>query len=1139
MKIFRRAVVLFILLAAVAGWGAFALARGADLGWARGWIAGQLTQSLQRPVGIDGDITLTVGQNVVLELADISIANAVWGSRPHLAQARRVSAAVDLRSLWEGPVVISGLQIENGSVYLERAADGSGNWSLGPDTGAPLDPESLPIVEQMTVQAMAIHYDAAALTRPVALQLDAARAWQETSGFLRLDADGRLNEESLALHLQSSPLRVLLGGRDISLRLRALLDDVEVDAAARFDDIATPERALADVRIAAPDAARVGRLLGLPDPGPGPLRVEARITPQPQDLRLHLAAQAGGYELTATGDTEQLTDLRGLDADIAGRGVDFSAVAGILGWTDAPPGAFEIAGRVRSDADTVTVEQATITLADTTFTLSAVLDHLPQAELRRLSLDIRGEQLERFRALFGLPGIIGGPFRLTADIAENDGGEDRLQLNIENRAGTFQAAGVLGAMPHFHGTDLRMTGSGKKLAVIGKALGLDWLPTAPFQLDTRLQWTQQGLRIDGGWLTAGKDRLEVAGRVAPRPLAPGTALQLSLSGPDLRSVGRMANIAGLPAVRYEVRGSLERLEKTTRLRGVQASADDTRLRLDGTLTDTAGRAGSRFDFDLGGEALERWARAADWTLPRGPFSARGGLAIGAESVQLDKVTLGMGGASGTASGRFARSRASGQFDVRMAGPDLARLLPEPGDVGKYVSAFDLVARGRWTKQRWSFEEARLRAGDDEIRASGVLDLGKEAAATAMPVALRVASLERTGALFGLYLPDLPAQFEGRLSGTTKRFEVADLQGRLGDDAFRGRLALLRGDPLEVSLALYLQHLDLARLFADGDRAARPAGRSAARNARLIPDWPLPTGWMGAFDGDLELRVANLASGATALGTALLRGRLQDRELMVDQLVVEGTIGRVDLQGGLSARRALPQVSVRGEFRDYSSLLLLTDDVRRFDIDLHLLGQGRTLRELMASLDGRVRAIGGPGKTPPNQIDRLYGDTFTRIITTINPFLKSDETVNSICTVLPLQIRAGVVASAPTLISLSDKLNIVAYGTLDLGNERLDLNFKTEARKGIGVSAAQLVNPFIKVTGTLADPRVTLDPKGTLVSGSAAVLTGGLSILASTLWNRAFREKDPCGAVLKAADKAASGDEYQQDVLRRAKDFLGL
>jgi hypothetical protein len=51
---------------------------------------------------------------------------------------------------------------------------------------------------------------------------------------------------------------------------------------------------------------------------------------------------------------------------------------------------------------------------------------------------------------------------------------------------------------------------------------------------------------------------------------------------------------------------------------------------------------------------------------------------------------------------------------------------------------------------------------------------------------------------------------------------------------------------------------------------------------------------------------------------------------------------------------------------------------------------------------------------------------------------------------------------------------------------------------------------------MAAPRLAVDETGLLISGGAAVATGGLSVLAKGVWDRMSRSKDPCN---QASDRA--------------------
>jgi len=68
-----------------------------------------------------------------------------------------------------------------------------------------------------------------------------------------------------------------------------------------------------------------------------------------------------------------------------------------------------------------------------------------------------------------------------------------------------------------------------------------------------------------------------------------------------------------------------------------------------------------------------------------------------------------------------------------------------------------------------------------------------------------------------------------------------------------------------------------------------------------------------------------------------------------------------------------------------------------------------------------------------------------------------------------------------------------------------------------LSVAGLVNPYVKVGGTMTSPAFEFDTKRGLVSGAFAFLTGGLSILAQGVWDRHLAKDDYCEAIIEALE----------------------
>ena len=117
-----------------------------------------------------------------------------------------------------------------------------------------------------------------------------------------------------------------------------------------------------------------------------------------------------------------------------------------------------------------------------------------------------------------------------------------------------------------------------------------------------------------------------------------------------------------------------------------------------------------------------------------------------------------------------------------------------------------------------------------------------------------------------------------------------------------------------------------------------------------------------------------------------------------------------------------------------------------------------------------------------------------------------------------EARQGQVKTAPAVMVQTDKLSIVARGTIDLRSEHVDLAFKTTPLQGVGLSAGDIINPFIKLGGTLQAPALRLDVENAAIAGGVAAATAGMSILATSLWDRWIGSFDGCAKVLDEARK---------------------
>jgi len=190
----------------------------------------------------------------------------------------------------------------------------------------------------------------------------------------------------------------------------------------------------------------------------------------------------------------------------------------------------------------------------------------------------------------------------------------------------------------------------------------------------------------------------------------------------------------------------------------------------------------------------------------------------------------------------------------------------------------------------------------------------------------------------------------------------------------------------------------------------------------------------------------------------------------------------------------------------------------FDVNLAFVTSGSSPREMAGAVNGYLKVTSGAGRVRAGAMRMFTSDFLSQLLNTLNPFVKDQRYSNLKCVAILAAVEQGKILGDPLLVAQSERLNIFGKAKIDLNTERLDADFNTVPMKGLGVSLSNLVNPYVKVAGTLAKPLIVLDAESALVQGGAAVATGGITILAKGLRDRFFSDKDPCGTAVANAEK---------------------
>lgn len=320
-----------------------------------------------RELKLNGDIKLGLGFNPSFSVADVSFANASWGSRPEMVKVGRFEVQVALIPLLSQQVDVKKLVLLDADLLIETDRQGRGNWEFAPAQPAAAQGQQRPAQQQQ--QAPAAQASGGAMPLPVVREVELRN--------LRFTyKDGKTNEtnaatlEKVLLNADSasSPLKLDIAGGatapvvgDVKFALAGTVGSIErmlansgpawpVDLTAKLADVVTATVKGGIVAptqgkgldlvfgVDVPDLAKLGALVKQEIPAIGPVKAEVQLTdaaPQGRPSIPRLSVTAGAAETILATIAGAVTDptnatTRGIKLDIKAESRDLAGLFKVL-----------------------------------------------------------------------------------------------------------------------------------------------------------------------------------------------------------------------------------------------------------------------------------------------------------------------------------------------------------------------------------------------------------------------------------------------------------------------------------------------------------------------------------------------------------------------------------------------------------------------------------------------------------------------------------------------------------------------------------------------------------------------------------------------------------------------------------------
>lgn len=206
-----------------------------------------------------------------------------------------------------------------------------------------------------------------------------------------------------------------------------------------------------------------------------------------------------------------------------------------------------------------------------------------------------------------------------------------------------------------------------------------------------------------------------------------------------------------------------------------------------------------------------------------------------------------------------------------------------------------------------------------------------------------------------------------------------------------------------------------------------------------------------------------------------------------------------------------------------------------NFDAYVQANGTNLTELMQTVTGPVQIYSAaPGYAHAKLVSNMYGTDFlTTLRHSITDLFSSEKKYNQMnisCVAINAKLRNGVIETQNGVAVETNAINVRLAGSLNLGDENIQLALTTVPVRGLKLSLTGNVVNSIEITDNLATPTVQIS--GAAVAGKVASATGiglllapftggiglvagtGVGLLAGDLLENWLADSNPCETAMK-------------------------
>lgn len=330
---------------------------------------------------------------------------------------------------------------------------------------------------------------------------------------------------------------------------------------------------------------------------------------------------------------------------------------------------------------------------------------------------------------------------------------------------------------------------------------------------------------------------------------------------------------------------------------------------------------------------------------------------------------------------------------------------------------------------------------------------------------------------------------------------------------------LAGDIPAIKASLTADTIDISS-FETNKTAFDFSLVKSAKATTLVAAQPVPYDLLNSLNADVDVNIGKLTRSKAVIAENLaLSTKVSNGEAVVKLLNANIAGGAAFATMSLNGQTKSAVVNVNVSKLNLLTLLkTLNADSSvlnimsggNSDIHIKLTGRGDTYADLVNSLDGQVVAVVNESQIHLGNISVLKGNIVSQLLNTLK-IAESNDDLDLRCAVVRADLKNGKAELPNGIVLNADKFTLVANGSVNLKNDKINISVKPFAGKLTDTNIAKALSSLVNLTGTLQNPKIGVDGANAIKTIVGVTTTGPVYLGAQMLLEN---DGSPCYTALQ-------------------------